>query len=178
MKPASPFPASWYQRPALDVAPALMGQKLCRQIPDGQVIRKRISEVEAYIGAEDTACHAHRGKTVRNAIMYDPGGNWYVYLCYGIHWLLNITTGPADNPEAVLIRGVEGISGPGRLTKALNIGRAEKNRPASLETGLWIEPGDPFSPEEILRTPRIGIDYAEGWKDKPFRWVLADSNPH
>lgn len=178
MKTFNPLPPVWFQRPALEVAPALMGHFLCRQLSDGKVMRKKITEVEAYIGPQDTACHAHRGKTERNRIMYETGGNWYIYLCYGIHWLLNITTGPAGHPEAVLIRGVEGITGPGRLTKAMEIGKKEKNLSACLESGLWIEAGERFRPDNVRRTPRIGIDYAVGWADKPFRWVHQPSTDH
>lgn len=152
--------AEWFQRPAAEVAPGLLGCWLCRKRPGGRILRKRITEVEAYIGPEDKACHAHRGKTERNRVMFDAGGNWYVYLCYGIHWLLNITTGPAGHPEAVLIRGVEEISGPGRLTRALEIGKSEQNLPATPASGLWMEAGPSFAPESIHRTPRIGIAYA------------------
>ena len=168
----TPYPPTWFQRPALEVAPELLGQWLCRRLENGEVLRRRITEVEAYIGPEDKACHAYRGKTERNRVMYEPGGSWYVYLCYGIHWLLNITTGPADHPEAVLIRGLEGISGPGRLTKAFGIGANEKNLPASPQNGLWIEAGPGFQESQIQCTPRIGIDYAEEWRDKPYRWLV------
>jgi len=152
-----------------------MGTTLCRKLPGGPTLRKRICEVEAYIGPEDKAMHAYRGRTNRNAIMFNPGGYWYVYLCYGVHWLINIVTGPKDRPEAVLIRGVEGIIGPGRLTKALCIGETEKNTKVSRAAGLWIETGSPYPPGEVIRTPRIGIDYAEDWVDAPLRWTLKPS---
>lgn len=168
----APLPQTWFQRPAETVARDLMGQMLCRRLPDDTVVRKRICEVEAYIGPEDKAMHAYRGKTPRNAIMFGPGGFWYVYLCYGVHWLINIVTGPEDHPEAVLLRGVEGVIGPGRLTKALSIGKSEKNQPVCEESGLWVEPGTPYPEDRILRTPRIGIAYAEEWVDAPLRWIL------
>ena len=166
------IPMKDFQRPAEVVAEDLMGMMLCRKCPDGTVLRKRICEVEAYIGPEDKAMHAYRGKTPRNAIMFGPGGYWYVYLCYGVHWLLNMVTGPKGRPEAVLIRGVEGIVGPGRLTKAYAIGAEEKNTRIRKAGGLWIERGEPFPAEHVVRTPRIGIDYAEDWVDAPLRWVL------
>jgi DNA-3-methyladenine glycosylase len=166
------LPMSWFRRPAETVAEEAMGQWLCRRLESGQVLRSRITEVEAYIGPEDKAMHAYRGKTERNAIMFGPGGTWYVYLCYGMHWLINMVTGPAGHPEAVLIRGVEGITGPGRLTKAFEIGEAQKNKRITRSNGLWLEGGTPFPAEEILRTPRIGIGYAEEWVDAPLRWTL------
>jgi DNA-3-methyladenine glycosylase len=122
--------------PAL--ARSLLGKLLVRVSPDGVVHRHRIVEVEAYHGGADRACHANRGKTARTSVMFEPGGVWYVYLCYGMHEMLNLVTGPAEFPAAVLIRGVEGISGPGRVTKALAVGRALNGAaaaPASGSTG-------------------------------------------
>ncbi|MCL2218247.1 MAG: DNA-3-methyladenine glycosylase, partial [Defluviitaleaceae bacterium] len=104
----------YYQQPALTLAPMLLGKVLCRRIGD-EVIRRRITETEAYCGEADTACHAHRGKTPRTSVMYEPGGIAYIYLCYGIHNLLNVVAAGEGEPEAVLIRGVEGIAGPGRV---------------------------------------------------------------
>ena len=108
-----------YRRDAVAMAKALLGMTLCRRLDDGSVLRARIVETEAYFGEEDTACHAHRGRTPRTDVMYAPGGYAYVYLCYGMHDMLNVVTGPADHPEAVLVRGVEGAVGPGRVTKAM-----------------------------------------------------------
>jgi DNA-3-methyladenine glycosylase len=175
IKASKPLPRSFYRRPAEVVAEDLMGRTLCRRLPGRKVLRGRINEVEAYVGPEDKAMHAYRGKTDRNAIMFAAGGMWYVYLCYGVHWLINIVTGPADRPEAVLIRGVEGITGPGRLTKAFEIGKAEQNQPVNRNTGLWIESGLPYPVERLERSPRIGINYAEEWVDKPLRWTCHAS---
>ena len=108
-----------YHVDAVTAAKALIGVFLCRRFDDGTVHRRRITETEAYCGEEDTACHAHKGRTPRTDVMYSPGGCAYIYLCYGMHNLLNVVTGPADHPEAVLIRGVEGAIGPGRVTKML-----------------------------------------------------------
>jgi DNA-3-methyladenine glycosylase len=105
----------------LDVAPDLLGKNLVIMTPDGNSTRFIITEVEAYKGAEDKACHANKGRTKRTEIMFHEGGCLYVYLIYGIHWMLNIVTGPANNPQAVLIRGLENYSGPGRVTKLLGI---------------------------------------------------------
>ena len=150
------IPQEVYRLPALELAPYLLGKVLCRKIGD-TVIRKRITETEAYCGESDTACHAHRGKTPRTAVMYEPGGIAYVYLCYGIHKLLNVVANQAGEPEAVLIRAVEGISGPGRVTKALEIGLDLNREDYTTSDALWIEdgPGLPY-----VTTPRIGIDSA------------------
>ena len=78
-----------------------------------------ITEVEAYDGERDRTCHARFGRTPRSEVLYGAGGVWYVYLCYGVHEMLNLVVGPAGWPAAVLIRGVDGITGPGRLTRAL-----------------------------------------------------------
>ena len=139
-----------------------------------------ITEVEAYDGERDMACHARNGRTARNAVMYAPGGVWYVYLCYGVHELLNLVTGPRGYPAAVLIRGVDRASGPGRLTRALRIDRRLNGTPASPEGGLWIEDRGVRVPRGAIQTtPRIGVDYAGPvWARKPWRFVLrkAEAN--
>lgn len=147
----------FFLRPATELASELLGKLLCRKI-DGEIIRLRILETECYFGEEDTACHAHKGRTPRTDIMYEAGGNAYVYLCYGIHYLLNITTGEEGHPEAVLIRAVEGSVGPGRLTKRLSIDRALNRAPLSEENGLWLE--DDGARPDYITAPRVGIDYA------------------
>ncbi|MEM7673726.1 MAG: DNA-3-methyladenine glycosylase [Verrucomicrobiota bacterium] len=165
---------TFFNNDTLSVARALLGQSLCRRLPSGEIISWPICEVEAYDGPADKACHAHRGKTPRNAIMFEPAGVWYVYLCYGVHELLNIVTGPQGYPAAILIRGAGGIYGPGRLTKALQIDRNLNTRPNALKTGLWIESsGKTLRQPEIQITPRIGIDSAgPEWAQKPYRfWV-------
>ena len=159
-------------RPTLVVAAELLGQYLCREM-EGEVRRYTITEVEAYDGPEDKACHAHKGKTPRNSIMFGTAGHWYVYLCYGMHWLLNVVTGPEEYPAAVLFRGLEEVSGPGRLTKHLGIDKAQDRKACTRETGLWLESsGQTISESEIEKTPRIGIGYAEEWVDVPYRFIL------
>ena len=113
-----------YEVDAETAAKMLLGKWLCRRLADGTVNRARIIETEAYCGEEDTACHAHCGKTERNAPMFEAGGVAYIYLCYGMHNLLNVVTGAKDYPEAVLIRGVEDHIWPGRVTKFLQIDRS------------------------------------------------------
>lgn len=164
---------TFYQRPALEVARGLMGKALCRRL-DGTTLHYRIAEVEAYDGPEDKGCHAHRGKTPRNAVMFGPAGYWYVYLCYGVHWMLNVVTGEEGYPAAILIRGTQEVVGPGRLTKAMQIDKGLDGRYADKDSGLWIEDdGFAFKPHEIMQTPRIGIDYAGPvWSQKLYRFCI------
>lgn len=157
----------YYERPANILAPDLIGKYLCRRTSEG-IIRARIVETECYFGEEDTACHAHKGKTERTKVMYESGGITYVYLCYGIHSLLNIVTGPKDHPEAVLIRGVEGAVGPGRATKYMQITTADNALPLCEDSGIWIEDNDEKA-LKITRTARIGIDYASK-RDRERKW--------
>ncbi len=134
----------------------LIGQLLLRRLPDGQTLRVRITETEAYFGEADTACHAHKGRTKRSEILYRPAGTIYVYLCYGIHWMLNLVTGPEDMPQAVLIRGVDDVFGPGRVTKRLAIDGSLNGK--TLGDELILE-SDGFVPQ-ITASPRVGIGYA------------------
>jgi len=150
---------AFYAQDVLDAAPALLGKLLCRRLPDGTVLRRRITETEAYRGEDDTACHARAGKTRRTAVMFGPGGFSYVYLCYGIHSLLNIVTGEDAQPQAALIRGVEGCSGPGRVTKAMAIDQELNGLDMRVSELLWLEE-DGFVPASILSGPRVGIGYA------------------
>ena len=143
----------FYHRRCLDVARDLVGKVLVH----GD-LRLRITETEAYCGEADTACHAHKGRTQRTEVMYGPAGTIYIYLCYGMHWMLNIVTGEENAPEAVLIRACEGkYNGPGKLTKALGI-TGQLNRGSILGDELWIE-DDGFACG-IRELPRVGIGYA------------------
>lgn len=160
-------------RNTVTLARGLLGNFLVRATPRGPVAAM-ITEVEAYDGEQDQACHARNGCTARNAVMYGPGGVWYVYLCYGVYELLNLVTGPRNYPAAVLIRGVEGASGPGRLTKALKVDRGLNGAPAAPKGGLWIEDRGVRVPHgAITATPRIGVSYAGPvWAKKPWRFVI------
>lgn len=152
----------YYSSPATILAPDLLGKLLCvrRISPDGaiEIIRTRITETECYYGVDDTACHAHRGRTPRTDVLYSPGGVAYVYLCYGMYDLFNVVTGPVNHPEAVLIRGIEGLEGPGRTTRRLGITRAHNRLPLIPESGLWLE--DDGALPEFESLPRVGIGYA------------------
>ncbi len=155
----------------------LLGKYLSRRRDDCAVESRMITEVEAYDGERDQACHARAGRTTRTDVMYGPGGVWYVYLCYGIHEMLNLVVGPAGWPAAVLVRGVEGIRGPGRVTKQLGIDRRLNAAPAVPASGLWLEDRGVVVPRKAIEvTARIGVDYAgDVWSMKPWRFVLADS---
>ncbi len=144
---------AFFRRPCLDVSRDLVGKLLVH----GD-LALRIQETEAYCGEADTACHAHRGRTKRTEIMYREAGTIYIYLCYGMHWLLNIVTGEKEQPEAVLIRACAEAPGPGRLTKRLGI-TGEYNGQSVLDhSELWI--GDDGLRPEVTVHPRIGIGYA------------------
>ncbi len=166
-----------YAVDAVTAAKALIGTWLCRRLGDGTVIRRRITETEAYCGEEDTACHAHKGRTARTDVMYAPGGCAYIYLCYGMHEMLNVVTGEEGRPEAVLIRGVEGAAGPGRLTKLLHIDRS-LNRENLVASGrLWLESDG--TPARFTAAPRIGIGYASKRDQKrKWRFTLSSRSGH
>ena len=162
---------------ASEVAPLILGMTLCVRRDEDEVVRRRVVEVEAYDGFEDKASHAHKGRTDRNAVMFGPAGHWYVYLCYGVHWMLNLVTGPQDYPSAVLIRGVDGFRGPGRLTRGLGIGRSHNGTACKPDSKIWIEPADALESFRMECAPRIGVDYAgPEWSNKPWRWMLSKVN--
>ncbi len=168
----------FFAQPTLTVAEQLLGKFLVENI-SGTIRAHMITEVEAYDGPEDKASHAHKGKTPRTEVMFDHPGIWYVYLVYGMHSMLNIVTGPRDYPAAVLIRGIihedgRNLNGPGKLTNALNIDKTFNTLSATPATKLWIEDrGLKIPPSHIRTSPRIGIDYAQEWKDKPYRFFIA-----
>jgi DNA-3-methyladenine glycosylase len=164
----------FYKRSAEKVAPELLGKFLVREI-SGVKKALAITEVEIYDGEEDEACHAYKGRTERTEVMYYEGGHWYVYLCYGIHFLLNIVVGEEGHPSAILIRGVEGYPGPGKLTARLGIDKDLNKEKARKESGLWVENRGVVVPKnKIIKTPRIGINYAkEPWLSKKWRFVYG-----
>ncbi len=160
----------FYKRSAIEAAPETLGKLLCRRIGN-DILKCRITETECYYGEDDTACHAHKGKTERTKILYEDGGRAYIYLCYGIHELFNIVTGEKGFPQAVLIRGIEGFNGPGKLTKHLKIDRSLNGEDLITSDKLWLE-DDGFVPK-YQTTKRVGIDYAtEEYKNKLWRFVV------
>jgi DNA-3-methyladenine glycosylase len=169
------FNRSFFTNDVLEVAPKLLGNFLVRQIDDDKITRSIITEVEAYRGTGDLACHANKGRTKRTEIMYATGGFVYIYLIYGIHWMLNIVTGLKESPQAILIRGIEGFSGPGRVTRQLDIDKSFYGEDVCNSERLWIEESG-ITP--IIETgPRIGVDYAgEYWAKIPWRfWIKGQA---
>ena len=156
----------FYHRPCLAVAHDLVGKVL---VCGDQKLR--ISETEAYVGEGDTACHAHKGKTKRTEVMYMKAGTIYIYLCYGMHWLLNIVTGEENEPEAVLIRACVDAEGPAKLTKKLGI-TGELNRKNICGEDLYII-DDGFLCE-VTTDKRVGIAYAsQEDQDRPWRFKMV-----
>ena len=156
----------FYHRPCLQVSRDLVGKVLV--CGDRKL---RISETEAYVGEADTACHAHKGKTKRTEVMYMEAGTVYIYLCYGVHWLLNIVTGEVNEPEAVLIRACCDAEGPGKLTKRLGI-TGELNRKNICGEDLYIM-DDGFTCE-VKTDKRVGIGYAAPEdQDRPWRFKMV-----
>ncbi len=157
-----------YDKNAVELAPYLLGQYLCRKTEEG-ILRYRITETEAYYTEADTACHAHRGRTPRTELLYHRGGCSYVYLCYGIHSLMNVICGEEGVPQGVLIRGIDGFSGPGRVTKAMGIDRSLNGVDLLSGDVLWIEEGEH---PDYVTAPRVGIDYAtEEYRNIPWRFI-------
>ncbi len=165
------LPQSFFNKDTHTVARELLGKFIVRSYSNTE-ISGMITEIEIYDGHEDMASHARAGVTPRTQLMFETFGHWYVYLIYGIHYLLNITTRESGHPAAILIRSVEGISGPGRVTKYFHINKALNGAISGKKSGLWIEDrGITVKDEEIEISPRIGVDYAGEWKDKELRLV-------
>ena len=184
----------FYCRPTLEVAQSLLGKVLVRKLK-GKNLAGKIVETEAYVGPHDLACHASKGKTPRTTIMFAKGGCAYVYMIYGFYFCLNAVTEPEDYPAAVLIRAVEPLdhvtvmrrlrrkperdtniaSGPGKLCMAMAIDKA-LNGADLTGNDLWIEDRN-LEAGTIETTPRVGVDYAGEYRDKPWRFYIR-GNPH
>ncbi len=188
-----PLPRRFYNRPTLEVARDLLGTRLVR-IENGQRISGLILETEAYCGETDLGCHAKAGLTNRTAPLYGPPGHAYVYFTYGHHWLFNVVTRPAGEPEAVLVRAIlplEGIDvieqrrgqqprqrwtdGPGKLAQALGIdGRLNTHNLTALDAEVFIERARPLPDAFVTTTPRIGLyTVPEPWKSTPWRFLAT-----
>lgn len=170
------LPRIYFNRPTVTVARSLIGKYVVREI-DGRILAGKILEVEAYVGPQDKACHASKGRTQRTEVLFGPPGVAYVYLIYGMYHCLNVVTEREEFPSAVLIRAIEIdgelIDGPGRLGRALQIDR-RLNR-ADLTTGesLWFEDrGALVKRGDVGAHPRIGVDYAGEWAKKLWRFRL------
>ncbi len=164
----------FFNRDCLEVAPDLVGKVIVRKQENGEEIRMRITETEAYRGTEDKACHASKGRTPRTDILYRESGLIYVYLCYGIHWLMNVITGEPEQPQGVLFRAGENYCGPARLTKRLGVDKSFNGRSFTEDDEIWIEDDGKKFP--IRTDRRVGIDYAgEEWASKPWRFILDEN---
>jgi len=162
---------NFFLQDALNLAPELLSCYIVRN-HDNNLQRYKITEVEIYRGEEDLACHVSRGRTSRTEIMYHKGGHLYIYLIYGMYWMLNIVSGKENEPQAILIRGVEGISGPGRVTRHLRIDKSYNGEYLVDSKRIWLEKSNEIP--NYITTPRIGIDYAgEPWKSKLWRFVAC-----
>lgn len=171
------LPREYFDRPTLDVARSLVGKYLVRE-QGGRLIAGRIIEVEAYVGTEDRACHASKGRTARTDVLFGPPGHAYVYLCYGMYEMLNVVTEQEGFPAAILLRAVECegklIDGPGRLTRAFDIDRQLNRCDLTIGQSLWFEDRGDTLPTGLLSChPRIGVDYAGEWAHKPWRFRLS-----
>jgi DNA-3-methyladenine glycosylase len=163
----------FYKQDAITVAEKLLGKVLVRVSEDGSISRYVITETEAYFGEEDLACHASKGRTKRTEIMYSTGGYLYVYLIYGMYWMLNIVTGDENHPEAVLIRGINDIIGSGKVGRELKIDKSFYGEDLTDSNRIWLE--DAPDVTNFYTAPRIGIDYAEvEWKNKKWRFILYE----
>ena len=185
---ASKLTRSFYEQSTIDVAQQLLGKFLVRKHPEGNTIG-RIVETEAYVGPQDLACHASKGRTSRTEVMFGPAGHAYVYFIYGFYNMLNLVTEEKDYPAAVLIRAVEPVdgiglmkrrrrsevlrnlaSGPGKLCQAFGVDRS-LNGADLCGSVLYVEDrGEPVP--KFQATPRIGVDYAVKWKAKPYRFLI------
>lgn len=164
------MPYSFFNRNCLEVSRDLVGKVLVRKTDSGD-IKLRITETESYMGEADTACHAHKGRTKRTEVMYMKAGTIYVYLCYGMHWLLNIVTGDVDDPQAVLIRACEDFEGPAKLTRKLMIDGDFNRKDITECDDLYIE-DDGFQCE-VMTDTRVGINYAsEEDRLKLWRFIM------
>jgi DNA-3-methyladenine glycosylase len=194
----SRLPRTFFARDTRTVARDLLGRVLVHRV-DGRRLAGRIIETEAYTGWDDAASHGHRGMTQRNAVMFGPVGVSYVYLIYGMYWLLNVVAKPpeVDYPAAILLRALEPVegldqmstrragrpqhewtNGPGRLTMALGIDKSSHGLDMTGPDGpLFFEEGEPPPVEQVCSGPRVGINVPEPWKSKPWRFWIAD-NPH
>ena len=185
------LPHSFFEQTTIDVAKRLLGKYLVRKHPDGNAVG-RIVETEAYIGPQDLACHASKGRTARTEVMFGPAGHAYVYFIYGFYNMLNLVTEAKDYPAAVLVRAVEPVegiefmkarrqngalrnlaSGPGKLCQAFAVDRSLNGADLSGHIIYIEDRGEPVP--KFKATPRIGVDYAGKWKTKPYRFLIRGS---
>ena len=170
----------FFEQKTLKAAKGLLGKTLCVR-KDGKILRGIIIETEAYRGENDLACHASKGRTKRTETLYKKAGTIYAYLVYGMHYCLNIVTEKENYPSAVLIRGVaveengetKVISGPGRVCRYFGVDKTFNGLDV-FGKNIWMEDGElKISPRQILKSKRIGVDYAKHCKDYLWRFNLV-----
>jgi DNA-3-methyladenine glycosylase len=188
--PHRPLARSFYARPSLAVARALLGRDLVRTLEDGTELRARIVECEAY-REDDPASHSFKGRTARTDVMFGPPGYLYVYVSYGMHFCMNVVAGRDGEGSAVLLRAAEPLAGqarmaelrgladprllcagPGRLCQALAIGHTHDGADLVAGTEMGIERGQPVPDAEVVSGPRVGITVA---REQPWRFLVRGS---
>ena len=175
-----PLPPQFFHQGAIHAAQGLLSTILVRRV-GGQLQRARIIEAEAYLGPNDLASHSSKGRTKRTAVMFGPPGRAYVYLIYGMHWMLNVVVGVEGEAEAVLLRAAEpldgwdaDLSGPGRLARGFGITLADNGRSVTGDDLTFL--ADPTYRPRIVKRKRVGVDYAGRWKNRQLRFIDA-ANP-
>jgi len=180
-----PLDRAFFSQSGQELAAALPGTILVRRV--GRHFRRaRIVEVEAYLGPRDLASHSSKGRTARTEVMFGPPGHAYVYFVYGMHWMFNVVAGVEGEAHAVLIRGAEplddwtaDLTGPAKLARHFRISRRDNGRDITghnlTGNALHFLSGNGYQPR-LIKTKRIGIDYAGRWKDRLLRFIDA-SNP-
>lgn len=163
----------FYAQNAVDLAVSLLGKTLVRVFDDGNVVRYKITTTEAYSGEEDKACHASKGRTPRTEVMFHEGGKVYVYLIYGMYWMLNVVAGEENYPQAVLVCGIDAVRGSGRVGRELKMDKSFYGEKLTESERIWIEDSSD-NPEFIAKT-RVGVDYAGEWKDKLWRFEVVNA---
>ena len=171
---------TFFAQSAVDLATALPGVVMVRRV--GRKLRRaRIVEVEAYLGPQDLASHSSKGRTGRTEVMFGPPGHAYVYFVYGMHWMFNVVAGVEGEAHAVLIRGAEpldgwqaDLTGPAKLARHFKIARRENGQDIT-GNDIHFLPDAGYRPR-IIKTKRIGVEYAGRWKDRLLRFVDA-ANP-
>lgn len=182
------LPREFFDRPAVEVAPELLGRVLVRRLPDGARLAGRIVEVEAYEPG-DPASHGYRGPTPRNVSMFGPPGRLYVYFTYGHHWMMNVVTRSEGEGSAVLLRALEPLeglpimaaargrhevrdlcSGPGKLAQALGVDRVHDGEDLLRGRVVWLEEGSPVPPDRIAAGRRVGVNVGT---ESPWRFFVA-----
>jgi DNA-3-methyladenine glycosylase len=174
----------FFSQPATVVSAQLLGTIMARRI-DGLLRRARVVETEAYVGPNDLASHASKGRTRRTEVMFGPAGRAYVYFIYGVHWMFNVVVGETGRAEAVLVRAAEpldgwaaDLTGPARLARAFNVTGADNGTDlteGAPEAGRVHFLPDPAYRPRIIRAKRVGVDYARHWKDRLLRFIDANS---